>query len=73
MNSNEPGELKIALGWIEVFMGKNSYDSWIMPRGEVLIILNEDHSWIPTMMPILTNRGLGYLNTIDLWMLHEPI
>ena len=73
MNSNEPGELKIAGSWIEVFAGKDSYESWIMHRGEVLIILGEDHSWIPTMMPILTNRGLCYLDTIDLWMLHEPI
>lgn len=69
MNSSEPGELKIALGSIEIFMGKESYDSWIMHRGEALIILGEDHSWIPIMMSILTNRGLGFVRITDLWIL----
>lgn len=69
MNSSEPGELKIAGSWIDVFTDKDSYDSWIMRRGEVLIILGEDHSWFPIMMSILTNMGLGFVRITDLWIL----
>ncbi len=69
MNSSEPGELRIADSWIEVFGDKDSYDLWIMRRGEALIILGVDHSWFPTMMSILTNRGLGFVRITDLWML----